>query len=62
MLVEKARTDAAAFLNRVPQADARPVLVKPDASPRPGFDIVAPLRSLEVSHLLASLDRRRATA
>lgn len=61
-VVEQARADAAAFLNRVPQTDARPVLAEPDAGSRSGFDIVAPLRGLEVSHLMANLDRRRATA
>jgi hypothetical protein len=61
--VEKARQAAAEYLTRrMPQADERPVLTEPEAGPRSGFDIVAPLGTLDCSHLMANLDRRKAVA
>lgn len=61
--VEKARQAATDYLtSRMPQADARPVLDGPEAGPRTAPDIVAPLRNLDVSHLMASLDRKRVQA
>ena len=61
--VEKARKAAAEYLTRrMPQADARPVLAEPDEGPRTGADIVGPLKGLDVSHLMASLDRKRVQA
>jgi hypothetical protein len=61
--VEKARKAASDYLTRrMPEADVRPVLAEPDEGPRSGPDIVAPLRSLDVSHLMANLDRKRVSA
>ncbi|GJD72579.1 hypothetical protein [Methylobacterium goesingense] len=61
--VEKARQAAAEYLTRrMPQADARPVLAEPEEGPRTGSDIVAPLKGLDVSHLMANLDRKRVLA